>query len=101
MSASHKLSFPHVVDVKSVAGVHATLVQALGASRDLCLDLSDVEEADVSLVQLILAARRSADKQHLSLSLASPAPEHVIRMLERGGFIGPMPDDRRDFWLAA
>jgi len=76
-------------------------MQKIDDGKDLLLDLSAVEEADLTLIQLILSARRSAADRNLSLLLTESAPEPVLRMLERGGFIGPAPDTRRDFWLAA
>jgi hypothetical protein len=54
----------------------------------------------LAFVQLILAARRSAEARGVSLTLSDPAPKPILQVLERGGFIGPAPDHRRQFWLA-
>jgi len=72
----------------------------LSAGADVALDLGDIEDADLSFIQLIISAQRSAQAHGLSLTLSSPAPEPILQTLERGGFIGPAPDDRRNFWLA-
>jgi hypothetical protein len=76
------------------------LSEALSAGTDVTLDLGDMEEADLAFIQLIIAAQRSAQVLGLSLTLSRPAPEPVMQTLERGGFIGAAPDDRRQFWLA-
>ena len=86
--------------LRSIAEPHAALIQAFEAGEDLVLDLSGVEEADLTFVQLILAAQRSAGEQGLVLTLSAPAPEPVMQILERGGFISSAPDARRNFWLA-
>jgi hypothetical protein len=54
----------------------------------------------LTFIQLILSATRTASERGLSLTLSAPAPEPVMQLLERGGFVGAAPDPRRDFWLA-
>ncbi len=86
--------------IRNIAHYHDLLREALSAGADLALDLGDMEEADLAFIQLIIAARRSAQASGLSLTLSHPAPDPILQTLERGGFIGPEPDDRRHFWLA-
>jgi len=99
MAATEVLQLSGAMHLRSIADPHAALVQAFAAESDVILDLSDVEEADLSFVQLIISAQRTAAEKGLSLTLSAPAPEPVIQILERGGFIGAAPDARRDFWL--
>jgi len=87
-------------NIRNISQYHDVLSEGLSAGTDMVLDLGDMEEADLAFIQLIVAARRSADARGLSLTLAHPAPEPILQTLERGGFIGPAPDDRRNFWLA-
>jgi anti-anti-sigma regulatory factor len=86
--------------IRNIGPHYELLSQALSAGADIALDIGDVEDADLTFIQLIIAARHSAQARGLSLTLSSPAPEPVLQTLERGGFIGPEPDDRRQFWLA-
>ncbi len=101
MSEAIRVVFASIADVRSIAAPYTEIVHALHSRQDVVLDMSAVEEADLTLIQLILAARRTADETDQSFTLAGPAPEPVARLLERGGFIGPAPDSRRDFWLAS
>lgn len=58
--------------------------------------MSAVDEADLTLVQLIAAARRSSDSDGKRITL-SPAPSEAVRdMLQRGGFLGAA--ETSSFW---
>jgi anti-anti-sigma regulatory factor len=100
MAEPQVLNFSGAMTLRAIADPHAALVQALTAGTDVTLDLSDVEEVDLSFIQLILSATRTAAERGLSVTLSAPAPEPVMQTLERGGFLGAAPDPRRDFWLA-
>jgi len=50
-----------------------TLLAALDRAQPVVLDLSQTTETDLSTIQLILAARLSAERRGLSLRLTSPA----------------------------
>jgi ABC-type transporter Mla MlaB component len=100
MAEPQVLNLSGAMHLRAITDPHAALVQALGAGSDVILDLSEVEEADLTFIQLILSATRTASERGLSLTLSAPAPEPVMQLLERGGFVGAAPDPRRDFWLA-
>jgi anti-anti-sigma regulatory factor len=100
MSEPQTVSLSGAASIRNIAQYHAVLSEGLNAGTGVVLDLGDMEEADLAFIQLVIAARRSAQARGLSLSLAGPAPETILQTLERGGFIGPAPDDRRHFWLA-
>jgi anti-anti-sigma regulatory factor len=73
--------------VRQSARTHAEILSALGAPGDLVLDCTGVTEADLSLVQIILAAHRSARADGRHVVLSAP-PEGALRnALERGGFL--------------
>jgi len=76
------------------------LSEEMSVGSDVALDLEGMEDVDLAFIQLIIAAQRSAQARGLTLSLSRPAPDPILQTLERGGFIGPAPDDRRCFWLA-
>lgn len=100
MSKTQAIRLSGVASIRSIGRHHDVLCATLSAGADVALDLGDIEDADLSFIQLIISARRSAQARGLSLTLSSPAPEPILQTLERGGFIGPAPDDRRHFWLA-
>jgi anti-anti-sigma regulatory factor len=89
-----------VGNIRNIIQYHDVLCEVLSAGADVVLDLEGLEEADLAFIQLIISARRSAQARGLSLTLSGSAPEPILQTLERGGFIGPAPDDRRQFWLA-
>jgi anti-anti-sigma regulatory factor len=100
MSEPQSVSLSGAGSIKNIVQYHDVLREGLSAAADLVLDLRGIEDADLAFIQLILAARRSAQEGGLSLTLSHPAPEPILQILERGAFIGPAPDDRRHFWLA-
>jgi anti-anti-sigma regulatory factor len=100
MSTTQSVDLSGVMTLRNIADAHAELLQAFAPGTDVVLDLSAVEEADLTFVQLILSAQQSAVAQQLGFTLSAPAPEPVMQVLVRGGFIDPESDARRDFWLA-
>jgi hypothetical protein len=100
MSEVQSIQMSGVGGIRNIAKYHDVLRDAVSAGVDFALNLVDMEEVDLSFIQLIFAARRSAEARGLLITLSHPAPEPILKTLERGGFIGPAPDDRRQFWLA-
>lgn len=100
MPKQYNITLSGAGSIRNTTQYHALLSEGLSAETDLALDLRGMEEADLAFIQLIVAARRSAQARGLSLTLSHPAPEPTLQTLERGGFIGAVPDDRRNFWLA-
>ncbi len=100
MSEVQSVQLSGAGNIRNITQHHDVLIEALSAGADLALNLEGMEEVDLAFIQLIVAARRSAEARGLSLTLSHPAPAPILTTLERGGFIGPDPDDRRHFWLA-
>jgi hypothetical protein len=100
MSATQSIKWAGAANIRNIVKYHDELRDALTAGVDLSLDLGGMEEVDLAFIQLVLAARRSAEARGVAFALTDPAPEPILQVLERGGFIGPCPDDRRNFWLA-
>ena len=83
--------------------IHARLLERAGEPT-LEIDCSGVTEADLSLVQLILAARVSAQRAGRTVRLAHPASGILLQVLEQGGFLQPggdRPTQDQAFWLHA
>jgi anti-anti-sigma regulatory factor len=91
------------VTLQAVEAIHAQFL-ALENRPAIVIDCSAATEVDVSLVQLILAARASAQRAGRSVTLAKPAGGALLQTLERGGFLSAEHDDARDhhgFWLGS
>lgn len=69
--------------------IHAALRRELSESAAVTVDVSGATEVDVSFVQLLLAARRTAADWGKSIALSSPADGALLDTLVRGGFMPP------------
>jgi anti-anti-sigma regulatory factor len=85
--------------LQTVTEAHEKILEAFTAEAVPTLDISEVEDPDLCFIQLIESARRTARERGQVLTLSSPAPEAMMRALERGGFVNGS-DERRNFWLA-
>ena len=85
------------VTVREIEDTYGRLSDALARHEAVVIDCAEVAEIDLSLIQLLLAAHRSAGPR---LSLAAPLPRPLREALRRGGFLaeGPSPDP---FWQLA
>jgi anti-anti-sigma regulatory factor len=75
--------------VRETPQCYADVAAALCAPGDLWLDVSGVTHADLSFIQIIMAARRSAGQRGKGLALCAPAAGALRDALERGGFAAP------------
>jgi ABC-type transporter Mla MlaB component len=91
-----------ILTVRTIDEARVRLVDALARGSTVRVDCSAVVEADVSLIQLLLAARRSAARDGRTLSLAHPAEGVLLTTLLQGGFLAPDRQPRNAeeaFWL--
>ena len=96
------ISLDGALTVRGVHSVHASLLAALEQHAMIILDCSAATEVDLSLIQLLLAARRTAQRANKTLRLAGADNSALQTALLRGGFVptepdGPDPD--APFWL--
>lgn len=91
------------ITIQAVDAIHARLLD-MAAQPVVEIDCTGLTEADLSLVQLILAARASALKSQRVLALAHPAGGALLDALQRGGFLGAAgekPSPEQGFWMQA
>jgi hypothetical protein len=105
MAASRKKPSPTAISLDGVRTVrtaeqsHSLLQEALRNASSITLDCSNVTEADLSLVQLLLSARKTAAAGKKRLKLAHAAEGVLGGVLTRGGFLRPdSPAGERTFW---
>lgn len=66
------------------------LIEGLGSGRDLCLDLAQVEEVDISIVQLLWLAGHEAKRSGVSLEVhTSEVVAAAIAEAGLGAIAGP------------
>jgi anti-anti-sigma regulatory factor len=63
------------------------LLAAFEQSRKVQLDLARVEDADLTLVQIVYAARREAVQAGCSFELTGKLPDRIVKLLVTGGFL--------------
>jgi ABC-type transporter Mla MlaB component len=91
------LVFTGICAIRSAEDVYAKLVEAMTDHPALEIDCSAVEEADLSFVQILCAARITAKNAGRSVRLAQPAAGVLRDVLERGGFLSQDAADH-GFW---
>ena len=84
-------------NVRTIGDCHRNLLSALQQKQPVRLDLKQLDDADLTLVQLVESARRFAATRHGDFTLAAPAEGALLEMLTRGGFLAGAAD--RAFWL--
>jgi anti-anti-sigma regulatory factor len=94
------VKFSGVIDVRSIQKPYQTLKKACASGRGVVIDLAGVVDIDVTFLQLVESARRSAAQAGLRIRLAKPAQGAVLETLTRAGFLSAPADDRTRFWLA-
>ena len=82
--------------VRTIATAHTMLLQALHQHPAVLVDCSVADTVDLSLIQLLLAARISARQAGKQLGLAAPAAGSLLAALRQGGFLPPSGAD--PFW---
>jgi hypothetical protein len=96
---SSVICFSDNVTISNISDAHDILCSALERENSITIDIGGLAEADLTFVQLIESARRSAAEGGRSIQLRQAAQGAVLQVLQRGGFLDPDDRDRTDFWL--
>ena len=78
--------------------IEAALAGAAAEQSMLSIDIGDGHAADLTLPQLLISAKRTAERANMALRLTHPARGSLLSVLERSGIVGPGCRDN-DFWL--
>ena len=85
------------LSLRSASDIRKQLLVALDEADTVKLLLQDVEDVDLSLVQIICAAHRSAVSNNKVLLLQDKLPDAFVQIIEDAGLnghIGCSTDDR-------
>jgi ABC-type transporter Mla MlaB component len=77
------------VGIGTAAELKTLLSQALSTGRDVRINMVRVTEVDVTVMQLIWAAAREADKLRRRLSVAAGVPEEILAAWADAGLAKP------------
>jgi anti-anti-sigma regulatory factor len=88
-----------VIDIRSIDNSFTKVKQAAADGASIEIDLTDVVDIDLTFLQLIESARRSAAQAGAEIRLSQPAEGIILDTLKRGGFLNDSADERARFWL--
>ena len=83
--------------IRTIGDAHQQLRDALAAHPEVAASVDPAASVDLTLIQLLESARRSAAEQGRGFALAAPATGGLLETLTRGGFVETA--DQRAFWL--
>jgi len=84
--------------IRSIAEFHGRLHSALQSCDHVDAEIADDAEVDLTLIQLIESARRSASEAGKTFALARPPSGQLLETLRRGGFLSDPA--QQAFWLS-
>jgi anti-anti-sigma regulatory factor len=84
-SAADRIELTGAITIREIEAIRRDLLIKLEAKTPFEIDLHGVTETDISLIQLILAAEKSAANLGATIRLAQPYPEAVQQVLARSG----------------
>jgi len=99
--AGSRLVLTGQITLQSAEAIHAKLLEVV-SQPVVEIDLGGATEVDLSLVQLILAARLSAERLDGKFTLSQPASGPLLETLRSGGFSGADGDEAgpdQAFWF--
>lgn len=88
--------------VRDIKLAQARIVAALGRYPTVTIDCAAATAVDLSFIQLVLAARKSAAASGKTVALAAPAAGPLCEALRQAGFVAPadaQPVPDQEFWV--
>lgn len=90
------LTIKTIANVRDIIQVY--LQEAASLGRPLIIDIDGNEDVDLTLPQLLLSARQTADQAGVTIALNKPADGNFLTVLQRAGLL--CGDRHKDsFWL--
>ena len=86
---SLKIALGETLDVTVCEAVHAQLRDALRTANAVVLDVSDAADVDVTFLQILVAAQKSAGRAGKTIAFAQPPSGSLAVALTRCGFRTP------------
>ena len=87
MTAQNFAAIPASATIGSAESIAEVLKSALAQSSPIVIDCDAVEDADISFIQLVLAARQSAKHLGKDVELKSPASGALRSILVQAGLV--------------
>ncbi len=87
LAADGHLVFDGALTMRCVTSHFARLKQAVEQHDVIFVDCHSAEEVDLTFVQLLVAARKTAERTQQTICLSGPAEGTLFDTLRRAGFI--------------
>lgn len=85
--------------IRGARDARERVLSKMAEKTAVTISVSEESSVDLTLVQLIEAARRELRDAGGQLTFATPAPQPLLDVLTRGGFLEAA--EGRQFWLGA
>jgi anti-anti-sigma regulatory factor len=85
--------------LKTIGDIAGRLQDAASEHDSICLDLTAAVNIDLSILQLIEAARRHAANGGAAVTLSQPASPALAALLDRTGFLAAASPADITFWF--
>jgi ABC-type transporter Mla MlaB component len=79
--------------IEQIGSLYSDIEERLKQTETLYVNLEHVEQADLSFIQLLYAAKRTAEKNGKSIIFTGKLTQSFIRTLLDSGFISESPAD--------
>ena len=95
----HVLQWPEPLSIRGAETAHDLVKSALLDHSEVVLDMEADADPDLSILQLIEAARLYAASHDKKFRLQRPAPPPVRLALERAGLVSNADTNFHQFWF--
>jgi anti-anti-sigma regulatory factor len=102
LSAPANMAMPSSLTIREAEQIHACLLQAVRYQQTVVVDCSAATEIDLSFIQLVLSARKSARAAGKNLCVVPPPDGLLADVLRRAGLLGApeaAPSADQLFWF--
>ncbi|MDR3437985.1 STAS domain-containing protein [Telmatospirillum sp.] len=99
MNDKNKIELTEYIDIHSAEQFHKRILYSLENYHDIEVDSESVAKIDVSIIQLLIAARASATRRGIALTMKHPVGDALLETLRRGGFLSEPLSANSDFWI--
>jgi anti-anti-sigma regulatory factor len=88
-----------VLTLRTANDIKSQLSESGARYGTVVVDCGEIDEVDLSIIQLLLAAQLSAHAANRTIRLAQPVSGALRGALERGGFFSEPTVQNQAFWL--
>lgn len=90
---------PAKVNIRNIKDIHSDFLTYVKNNNSIEINLDGCGDMDLSLIQLVESARKSAEAEAKSISLTKPANDIIQSTLRRAGLFDAFSGHDAKFWL--